>query len=254
MTGKYTHLKAVLLLVVLWGVSQTSWAQRSSAVEETEVEINGISRKGQRILIQLDSKIVEKAWATYLRDYSGGTVKGPSILPAALTKSQAGKGIYLVEKAKMDTISSNPMRLMSKVEGSDQGTMVWWTFDMGNAYLNKQQTPQEWERSKALLLQFAKQVYAQDVDVQIADAEKVLQNSQLESDRVIRQANEIQAKIAKNEQRKLELEAALVANAQELELLKKEVEANLKQQEAAKKEVDNMRKAVDLVKAKKASI
>ncbi|MBA9076770.1 DNA repair ATPase [Rufibacter quisquiliarum] len=247
MKVKRTHVKAALLLLVLWGAVSTAWAQRST-VDEAEVEINGITRKGQRIMIQLDSKLVEKAWSSYLKEKSGGTVKGPSILPTP--KAQASKGIYTVEKAKIDTITSNPMRIMSKVEGSEQGTMVWWTLDMGNAYLSKKETQKEWERGEAMLQQFARNVYKQDVNNQISDAEKVLANSQSEADRVARQAEEIQNKIAKNQQKKLELEAALVANAQELEQLNRDVETNLKQQEAAKQEVENMRKAVEIVKAK----
>lgn len=250
MKGKRTHvIMAVTLL--FWGMATTVWAQRST-VEETEVEINGITRKGQRIMIQLDSKMVEKAWAGYLRDKSGGTVKGPSILPTV--KAQAAKGIYTVEKAKIDTISGNPMRIMSKVEGTQDGTMVWWTLDMGNAYLSKKETQKEWQRGEAMLQQFARSMYKQDVQNQITDAEKVLINSQAESDRVIRQAADIQAKITKNQQKKLELEAALAANAQELLQLHVDVENNLKQQEAAKLEVENMRKAVEIVRARMGKI
>ncbi|MGV3538763.1 MAG: DNA repair ATPase [Rufibacter sp.] len=247
MKGNFIHVKAALLLLMFWGMASTAWAQRS-VVDEAEVEINGITRKGQRIMIQLDSKLVEKAWASYLREKSGGTVKGPSILPTP--KAQATKGIYTVEKAKIDTITSNPMRIMSKVEGTEQGTMVWWALDLGNAYLSKKETQKEWERGEAMLQQFARNVYKQDVQNQISDAEKVLLNSQSEADRVVRQAQEIQDRIAKNQLKKQELEAALVANAQELEQLNRDVETNLKQQEAAKKEVENMRQAVEIVKAK----
>jgi hypothetical protein len=247
MKCKRTHVLAVTFLLLFWGMATQSWAQRS-AVEETEVEINGITRKGQRILIQLDSKLVEKAWSGYLKEKSGGTVKGPSLLPTA--KGLATKGIYTVEKAKIDTITSNPMRIMSKVEGTQDGTMVWWTLDMGNAYLSQKETKKEWERSEAMLQQFARQVYKQDVTQQISDAEKAVANSQAEAERVVRQAEDIQNKIAKNQQKKLDLEAALVANNQELEQLNREVETNLKQQEAAKLEVENMRRAVEIVKAK----
>ncbi|GAA4305112.1 DNA repair ATPase [Nibribacter koreensis] len=248
MKGKRTHMKAVALVFMLLGMATMGWAQQRSTVDEKEVDINGIVRKGQRIMIQLDNKVVEKAWASYLKEKSGGTVKGPSILPTA--KAQAGKGVYTVEKAQIDTITTNPMRIMSKVEGSDQGTMVWWSLDLGNAYLSKKETTKEWARSEALLQQFARQLYKQDVQNQIADAEKVLVNSQNEADRVVRQADEIKYKITKNQARKQELEAELAANANELTQLNQDVENNLKQQEAAKKQVENMRRAVDIVKAK----
>ncbi|GGK59601.1 hypothetical protein GCM10011405_04670 [Rufibacter glacialis] len=232
---------------MFWGLATTAWAQRP-AVEEAEVAVNGISRKGQRLLVQLDSKVVEKAWAAYLKETAGGAVKGPSLLPT--TKAQAGKGIYTVDKASLDSISSNPLRIVSKVEATKGGTAVWWSLDMGNAYLGQKETPKEWARAEAMLQQFARNLYRQDVQLQVADAEKVVLNTQAKADQVVREANEIQTRIAKNQQKKLELEAALVANAQELEQLKKEAEDNLKLQAANKKEIENMRHAVELVKAK----
>ncbi len=247
MEGKRTRELTVVLLLLFWGMATAAWAQRS-AVEETEVEVNGISRKGQRIMIQLDSKVVEKAWATFLKEKSGGVVKGPSILPTA--KAQAGKGIYAVEKAQLDSISRNPLRIVSKVEAGEKGTLLWWSLDMGNAYLGKKETPREWTNGAAILQQFARNLYKQDIQTQIHDAEKVVVNTQAKADLVVREANEIQTRITKNQQRKLELEAALSATAKELEQLQKDVQNNLKQQETNKKELENMRHAVEIVKAK----
>ncbi|AKQ47424.1 hypothetical protein TH63_01715 [Rufibacter radiotolerans] len=235
------------MLVAFFGLTSVARAQRA-AVEETEQEINGIKHKGQRLLIQLDPKTVEKAWAGYLKEKSGGAVKGPSMLPTA--KAQASKGIYTVEQGRIDTITSNPVRIVSKVEGTREGTQVWWTFDMGNAYLTKKETAKEWAAAEALLQQFARNLYIQDVRQQIADAEKVVVNTQADADRVVRQADELKNKIARNQQKKLDLEAALAANAQELEQLNKDVAQNLKQQQEAQKEVEKMRHAVELVKGK----
>ncbi|WP_205501817.1 DNA repair ATPase [Rufibacter psychrotolerans] len=247
MKSTRTHLGAMVLLLLFWGMALTGWAQRSK-VEETEQEINGITRKGQRIMIQLDHKGVEKAWSAYLREKTGGTVKGPSLLPTP--KAQATKGIYTVEKGQLDTISANPLRIVSKVVGTPEGTLLWWSLDMGNAYLSQKETPREWTRGEAFLQQFARNLYKQDIAQQVADAEKVVLNSQAAADQVVRQANEIQSRIVRNQQKKQEIEAALAENARELESLKKEVENNLKQQEAAKAEVENMQRAVEIVKAK----
>ncbi|RNI25998.1 DNA repair ATPase [Rufibacter latericius] len=247
MKGTRTRVVAVAWLLMFWGMATSALAQRAT-VEETDMEINGVSRKGQRLMIQLDSKVVEKAWPIYLKEKSGGVVKGPSMLPTA--KAQAGKGIYTVEKGKIDTISGNALRIISKVEATPKGTLLWWSLDMGNAYLNKKVTPAEWARSAAFLQQFARNLYKQDVQLQITDAEKVVVNTQAKADLVVREANEIQTRISKNQQKKQELEAALAANAKELEQLNKEAEANLKLQAANKKEIESMRHAVEIVKAK----
>ncbi|GAB2530155.1 DNA repair ATPase [Rufibacter soli] len=247
MRVKRTNFWAIALLMAFLGFTSSAQAQRAN-VEETEQEVNAIKYKGQSLLIQLDTKTVEKAWAAYLKEKSGGAVKGPSLLPTA--KGQATKGIYTVEQGKIDTITSNNIRIVSKIEGTREGTRVWWTFDMGNAYLSKKETAKEWGAAEALLQRFARNLYLQDVQQQISDAEKVVANTQAEADRVVRQADDLKSKVAKNQQKKLDLEAALAANAQELEQLNKDIENNLAQQKAAQKEVEKMRHAVELVKGK----
>ena len=240
MKSKRMKAVAAILLLALWGMATTGWAQRS-AVTQTEEEISGVTRQGQRIMLQLDSKVVEKAWENFLKEKTGGAVKGPSFLPLSKTP----KGVYTVENARLDTISSNPMRIVSKVDGTKDGTMVWWSMDLGNAYLSQENTAQEWERSEAMLQQFARNLYRQDVQQQIADAEKALAYSQSEADKVVKQAEDLKNKIAKNQQKKQELEAALVTNAKDLEQLNRDVETNAKQQEAAQQSVSNMRQAVE---------
>lgn len=236
--------KPSFLFLICLLFSPTLFAQQSS-VTEAEMEIKGIARKGQRILIQLDNKVVEKAWENHLRDKAGKIM--PNINFAKITDS---KGISILEKAKIDTLSKTPIRIFSKVEPDQAGTTVWWSVDLGNAYLSKDGTPKQYAIAEAFLKEFAHKVYRDDIMRQVAEAEKVYKRSQEEEARVVKHADELKRNLERNAARKLELEAELSRNAKEKEHFIAEIENNQKEQEAAKQEVANMKRAVDVVKAK----
>src|SRR5688572_1196137 len=229
-------LAAIFFLFTLSGFTQKTY------VEEAEQTINGVPRKGQRIAIQLDHKVVDKAWQTYLRDRVG-KVTGKNIL-------QSSKGIYTIEQGKIESIANNPLRIVSKVDATETGTIVWWSLDMGSAYVNKESTPQQYEAAETILREFARQLYREDIARQVTEAEKVLANTQREETRVIKTADEIKRNIDKNKQRRIELEAELAQNDQQLTQLNLDVENNIKQQATAKQIVENMRQAVEVVKNK----
>jgi len=237
-------MKPFLLFILAFFLFSTAFAQQYD-ITETQIDIKGVPRTGQRILIHLDSKEVEKAWENHLKEKAGKIVA-----PISLPKNQVAKGVFVLEKASIDSISKTPMRIMSKVEPTEDGTAVWWTLDLGNAYVSKEGTPQQYAAAELFLKNFARKVYRADILQQVAEAEKVLQSSQNEQARVVKQADELKRSLEKNALRKLEIEAELARNAKELQNLNAEVENNRKQQEAAQQEVENMKRAVEVVKAK----
>ncbi|MBK0401683.1 DNA repair ATPase [Adhaeribacter sp. BT258] len=233
---KFFYFAAFLLLFTLSGFTQ------KTVVTETEQTINGVPRKGQQISIQLDAKLVEKAWESYLKE-KVGKLTGKNILTS-------NKGIYTIEQGKIEAVASTPLRIVSKVDVTEGATLVWWSLDMGSAYVNKDATPQQYEAAETILRDFARKLYREDVARQVLDAEKVLANTQAEELRVIKAADEIKRNIEKNKQRRIELEAELAQNAQQLTQLNLDTENNIKQQATAKQNVDNMRQAVEVVKNK----
>jgi hypothetical protein len=237
-------MKSVFLLLVGLCFCSLGYAQQFQ-IRESELEIKGVPRKGQRLLIQLDSKEVEKAWENHLREKAGKIV-----VPISLPKNQVAKGVSVLEKARIDSISKTPLRIISKVEATEEGTAVWWTLDLGNAYVSKEGTPEQYAAAEVFLQQFARKVYRDDMKRQVTEAEKVLQSSQNEHARVVRQADDLKRNLERNAQRRLDLEAELARNAKEQVQLTAEVENNAKQQQAALAEVENMKKAVEVVKTK----
>ncbi|WP_242926871.1 DNA repair ATPase [Pontibacter vulgaris] len=224
-----------ILLGLLLMVAAICQAQ-SVEVEEREQLVNGITRRGQQLTVQLDPKFVEKYWKEFLTQKAG--------------KSKYSKGVYTLEGAVIDTISSQPMRIISTVGSGATGSYVWWSLDMGVAYVDKKASPKEYAAAEGLLRSFARKLYREDVLRQINEAENVLRDTKAEQERVVRQANDLQGGIERNKKRKQDLEAELVRNAEGLKQLQVGVENNLKQQEASRKQVQEMEKAVEAVRAK----
>ncbi|MCA8831406.1 DNA repair ATPase [Hymenobacter pini] len=221
-----------LLLTVATTV--TSFAQKSP-VDETEMAVKGIPRKGQRVALQLDSKRVEDSWKKQLDEQFGSKVK-------------SDKGVYTMDGVVIESISKTPIRVISKVDAVPTGTTVWWSIDLGNAYLSKDATPVQWKSAEGYLKDFARKLYREDLAIQVATAEKALQQSQDNHSAVISKADAIKKDIEKNKQRKIEIQQQLAQNAAELQQYNNLVDLNLKEQEAARADIVNMRIALEAVK------
>ncbi|GGG31892.1 hypothetical protein GCM10011378_05550 [Hymenobacter glacieicola] len=212
----------------------TSFAQKSP-VDETDMAVKGIPRKGQRVSVQLDSKRVEDSWKKQLDEQFGSKVK-------------ADKGVYTMDGVVIDAVSKTPVRVISKVDAVPTGTTIWWSIDLGNAYLGKESTPVQWKAAEGYLKDFARKLYREDLAVQVAEAEKALVSSQNNHMAVISKADAIKKDIEKNKARKIEIQQQLAQNAAELQQYNNQVDMNLKEQEAARADIVNMRVALEAVK------
>lgn len=226
--------RSVLLAIVLFLATLSGYAQKSP-VDEAENTINNIPRKGQRVSIQLDSKRVENAWNKQLTEKFPGKVKN-------------NKGVITINGITITDIAPNPVSVISKVDASPTGTSVWWSIDLGNAYLSKDATPAQWKAAEKYLKDFSRQMYREDLVAQISESERALMASQNNHLAVIEKANKIKQDIERNKADKLKIQLLLAANAAELLQYNNLVDLNLKEQEAARADIVNMRLALESVK------
>ena len=224
----------LLTLLLSFMLTVTGYAQKSP-VDETDMSIKGIPRKGQRISLQLESKRVEESWAKRLNERFGNKVKND-------------KGVYSMEGVTIDEISKTPVRVFSKIDATPTGTTIWWAIDLGNAYLDRASTPVQWSAAEKYLKDFARLLYREDLAVQVAEAEKSLVISQNNHNAVIAKADLVRKDIEKNKARKMEIQQELAKNAAELLQYNNVVDMNLKEQEAARADIVNMRVALEAVK------
>lgn len=226
--------KGVLLSLLMFVLTVAGYAQKSP-VDETEMAVKGIPRKGQRVTIQLDSKRVDDAWKKQLDTQFGGKVK-------------TDKGIYSMDGVVIEDISKTPIRVISKIDATPTGTSVWWSIDLGNAYLSKDATPVQWKSAEKYLKDFARLLYREDLAVQVSEAERSLVASQNNHMAVIQKSDAIKKDIEKNKAKKAEIQQQLAQNAAELLQYNNLVDLNLKEQEAARADIVNMRVALEAVK------
>lgn len=226
--------RSLLILLLVCLASLGVYAQKSP-VDEADKSINSIPRKGQQVSMQLDNRRVEAAWLKQLNDKFGSKVKN-------------NKGVVTVDGVVVEEIAPNPIRLISKVDATPTGTTVWWSIDLGNAYLGKESTPVQWKSAEKYLKDFARMMYREDLVSQISEAERALVASQNNHMAVIEKANNIKKDIEKNKARKIEIQQMLAANAAELQQFNNQIDSNLKEQEAARGDIVNMRVALEAVK------
>jgi len=226
--------RRLLLFLFACLVSFGALAQRSS-VDETDNTIDGIPRKGQRVSIQLDNRRVEAAWLKQLNDKYPGKVKN-------------NKGVIKLEGVVIEDVSPTPVRVITKVDGIPTGTTVWWSIDLGNAYLSRDATPVQWKAAEKYLKEFARSMYREDVVAQISEAEKALVQSQNSHAAIIAKVEIIKKDVDKNKVRKLEVQQQLAQNAAELLQYNNLIDANLKEQESARADIVNMRVSLESVK------
>jgi hypothetical protein len=226
--------RSLLILLLVCLASLGVYAQKSP-VDEADKSINGIPRKGQQVSMQLDNRRVETSWLKQLNDKFGSKLKN-------------NKGVLTLDGIVIEEIAPNPIRVISKVDATPTGTTVWWSIDLGNAYLGKESTPVQWKSAEKYLKDFARMMYREDLVSQIADAERALVASQNNHMAVIEKANNIKKDIEKNKTRKIEIQQMLAANAAELQQFNNLIDTNLKEQEAARGDIVNMRVALEAVK------
>lgn len=211
-------------------------AAQKSPVDEMDMSIEGIPRKGQRVIIQLDARAVETAWLKHLNERVG--------------KVNNKKGVYNISAAMVDAISKTPMRLISRVDPTTTGTGVWWSLDLGNAYLGKDATPVQYREAEKYLKDFARQLYRDDIALQVLEAEKAMKISQDNHYGVIRESDETKRSVERNKVRKQEIDAMMAQNQAELLQFNSALDDNLKKQEAARADIVAKRVALEAVKEK----
>lgn len=228
-------MKRSLLILLTICLSSLAGYSQKSPVDETDMSINNIPRKGQRVSVQLDNRRVEASWLKQLSDKFGSKLKN-------------NKGVLTLDGVIIDEIAPNPIRVISKVDATPTGTTVWWSIDLGNAYLGKESTPVQWKSAEKYLKDFARMLYREDLVAQIAESERSLVASQNNHMAVIAKSDAIKKDIERNKVRKLEIQQMLAANAAELQQFNNLIDLNLKEQEAARGDIVNMRVALEAVK------
>ncbi|MCP4522420.1 MAG: hypothetical protein GY827_12125 [Cytophagales bacterium] len=225
-------MKKLILLLSLFFSFTFSYAQKVEVVS-LDQKVQKIPHRGLATYIELDKKDVEKLWKKQLKQYG---------------KLEKEKGVYYVNVASINSISSTPVRVISKVEKTSQGTMVWLAIDNGTTHIKKGVSG--YDDMKELLKEFGITAYRDDVMKQIKEAEKAHAKALKNQEKMLKKAASLQKALARNDEEKTRLENALVENANKKKELEGDVAQNEADQEAAAENVQTMNEALEAVKDK----
>lgn len=209
------------ILVVLFAVISSFTFSQNYDVNVTDHTgiVGKMHHAAIAVVINLDKSDVESSWKKELKNYGKVDSKG---------------GTYLIEQANMKQVSPSAVRVLSKVESTHKGTRVWISINTGDAYVKS--GGKGYNGAKAMLEDFARKLYSNDIQRQIGDAEKALVQAQKNQEKVVSTGDQLEKDLQKNEEEHVELE--------------EEIEQNKQDQEAATQNVADMEKALELVKDK----
>ncbi len=171
------------------------------------------------VTIELDKDEVKSAWKKRMKDFG---------------KVEYSNGTFKIEQASIKQVSPTALRVLSKVETTNKGTRICVSLNTGDGYANS--GDKGFNGVKNILEDFAKELYQEDIQRQIDDAEKALVDAQKNQEKVIATGDQLEKDIQKNEEEHVELEQG--------------IEQNKVDQEAAVKNLADMEKALEIVKGK----
>ena len=213
---------SIIYFVVFF--SFTVEAQKVKILESAET-IDGTSRTGMSVLLELDKKEVEKSWIKYLKTYG---------------KTSTSTGVILVQAADMKAISDYPCRVISKVAVSPNGSSVWWAIDLGAKYITKE-SEAEYRGAEKMLYEFSVNAYKDDVNRQILDAEGALEAATKIQEKEVKEGIDLTEKIESNRVQKAELETKLQINKEDYARFNREIDNVFLEQKTALLNVENIK-------------
>jgi hypothetical protein len=222
---------AILALIIFGGLTSfNSFAQkRNLKAKLHKEEVEGVTREGAAIDIELNDKSIVKEWESTLKTYGKlSKLKGDA---------------YKVTEATFPGVTGTCV-IYSKCYSTSKGYLAWWSIDNGTHITSNSKS------SESKLEEFARQQYINDINEQVKDAEDAVKSAVKVQEKQIDKGKDLVKDISKNGQEKQKLEQELKDNAAELVQLNKDVETNKGDQAKAASEVAKMQKAVEVVKGK----
>lgn len=210
------------------------FAQKILIQEGSEV-VDNIQRTGLYTIIKLDNKTVEKSWEKKLKNYG---------------KVQSSKGVLSITGAEIPGVTSKPGQVYSKVLKTKEGAKVWWAIDLGSSFVSTSEGGSSYRAASQILTDFAAECYRDDINKEIADAEKALAKTIKDHEKNIKEGESLVSSVEKNKQEKINLENKLKENAEDLKRLEKSIQQNKSDQDKSQGDVSKMKEAVEVVKNK----
>ena len=225
--------KSLLFLLFISLASSTLQAQTVTVLPETR-DVEGLRRGGMTALVEFDKKTVEKAWTKFLKE---------------LGKVDTWKsGAMVILSPNQTSLDYKGMDLVSRLDATPQGTKVFLSLGAKGDYAEA--GTDAYEKAKAQLQTFCKQLYRDDISVQIDAAEKQVDDASKTHDKTVQVGEQLKRKLDRNADDQVKLQKELEDKKADAERLKAEIQQNKIDQESALDEIKKVRKIAEEKKAK----
>lgn len=219
-------MNKVILLIITLAISALQYVMAQVIeVKQAETTINQIARTGVSVKIELDKKTVEKQWLKLLKSW--GKVE---------TFKQGG---FQIQQAVIPTISTMPVIVYAGIDADNTGTTTFLAIDLGTALVTKD--AKEFEPMRKLLYDFATELYREDINVQIAEADKAVDGAVRFHDKKMEQGMDLSKNLERNRVEKVRLERMFKENLDQLLKLKTDSAQNKAEQMATLDEINRLR-------------
>jgi predicted nuclease with TOPRIM domain len=210
-------LAALLLPAIAFG--------QTISVEEEMVAIDGMSRNSLTVMIpEASSDDVKKAWKKKLKDLKGKV---------------SDKTIIFGDDCEDKSMGDNTFDVYSVVEeATDEGVRLVVAFDLGGAYLNTKEHPDQYPAAQKIVSGFAVEQAKEAVKAEIDEVENVLKD--------------VEKDLSGLEKDKKKLEKDIKDYEKKIEEAKAEIEKNVAAQANKTTEIEGLKSSIiDLEKKMK---
>jgi hypothetical protein len=212
-------------------------AQTVTVAPATDV-IGTDTQKGLQTTLFVDEKFVTKGWRDYIRPY--GKVEQP----------KGSKNVYNVPVAKIPNVGFAPMNLTSRITTASGATTVFYAIRLDTGFVTDPKHPQ-FATARDLLHSFGVQMYREQVNREIEDAQKELDKRTRTSTQLVKKGENLKGDLEQNRKDKISFESQLVENKADSAQLVRDIAAN---QERAKKANDDLAKQKTMMTTLKAAL
>jgi hypothetical protein len=231
--AKFLKLNIFFLAFIFLGGYVSAQGYKATISSHNE-NIGKVQRTGLKTSVGFGEKKVKDAWETYLKKFG---------------KVSSSKGVYEMEAAKIPSISPQPVRIVSKVnEESNSAAYVFCAFDLGTGYISSQDS--RYGAAEKFMKDFLLKVYRDEYGEQVAAAEKALNTSIRNQEKLVEKDNDWAKEIQNNQQDIIELERKIQEKKAKIVELNQQIETNKTTKLKAAEETERARKVVEQMKAK----
>ncbi len=220
---------SIVTLLLSWSFCSTLSAQIS---EEDRSMSQGVKNGFVLEIPNTNTKVVEKVWKKYVKQYSGKTKKD--------RKSDE----WFTDNAIARDIAGglNAMDIYASIEDSGDGVRFTTWYDLGGAYLNSYEHGEQVDEAQKMLMVFAIEVAKEMTRIELEQEEKRLKDLDNTLKKLVRAKEGYEKEIEAAKERIAKAEANIETNIKDQENTHDQIEAQkevIKEVEEKLSDLDN---------------